>query len=457
MAKSRIFLFEQEKIPAAVLSLSLPTIVSNLVTVVYSLADTFFVGLLNNPVQTAAVSLAAPVLLAFNAVNNLFGVGASSMMSRALGAHDFKTMHQSSAFGFYGALAAGLLFSLLAFVFINPLFAMLGASGETVLPTGRYLLWTVLIGAAPSILNVVMAYLVRAEGATTHAALGTMSGCLLNIILDPFFILPGFLNMGAEGAALATLLSNCFAVGYFLVYIYAKRGQTHVSIRLKDFTLHKKIVSGVCSVGIPASIQNLLNVASQMLMNNLAAGYGTTAVAAMGIATKAAMVPMYISQGISQGVMPLVGYAYGAKNAPRFKEAVLFTIKFALIVLFSAMALFELFPGTIVSFFINNEPTVEAGSRLIRGLALAIPFLATDFLAVGVFQAVGQGSKALFMAIMRKVVLEIPAMLLLNWLVGLYGLGYSQFCAEFVMAFLGLFLLMRFYKKWRASLGVCTK
>ncbi len=162
MKQDRTYLFESESIPKAVFALSVPTAAASLVTVLYSLADTFFVGLANDPIQTAAVSLAAPVLLAFNAINNLFGVGASSMMSRALGARDLKTVARSSSFGFYGSLFCSLIFSLLTLVFIEPLLYMLGASTATYQPTGRYLLWTVIVGATPAILNVVMAYLVRA-------------------------------------------------------------------------------------------------------------------------------------------------------------------------------------------------------------------------------------------------------------------------------------------------------
>ena len=204
-------LFEKIPVPKAVMKLAVPTIISSLVMVIYNLADTYFVGILNDPVQNAAVTLAAPVLLAFNAVNNLFGVGSSSMMSRALGRKDYDTVRRSSAFGFYCALVSGILFSVFFTLFQTPLLWLLGADSGTAAATGEYLKWTVSFGAAPAILNVVMAYLVRAEGASLHASLGTMSGCLLNIVLDPVFILPWGLNMGAAGAGLATFLSNCVA------------------------------------------------------------------------------------------------------------------------------------------------------------------------------------------------------------------------------------------------------
>ena len=187
---SKAYLFESMPIPKAVMSLFLPMVVTSLVTIVYSLADTYFVGMLNDPIQNAAVTLAYPVLLAFNAVNNLFGVGTSSMMSRSLGAGDHERVRSSSAFGFYGALFSGLLFSLLCTVFKIPLMGLLGADSTTWAATEQYMFWTVTCGAMPAILNVVQGQMVRSEGSALHASIGTMSGCILNIILDPIFILP---------------------------------------------------------------------------------------------------------------------------------------------------------------------------------------------------------------------------------------------------------------------------
>ena len=265
---SKIVLFEKTPIPKAVAKLAVPTVLSSLVMVLYNLADTYFVGMMNDPVKNAAVTLAAPVLLAFNAVNNLFGVGSSSMMSRALGRKDYDTVYRSSAFGFYSALLCGILFSLLCTLWKTPLLSLLGADEKTVSATGAYMLWTVTCGAVPAILNVVLAYMVRAEGASLHASIGTMSGCLLNIVLDPIFILPQGLHMGAAGAGLATFLSNCVACLYFLILIFKKRGKTFVCLNPVMFRWKKAIVLGVCGVGIPAAIQNLLNVTGMTILNN---------------------------------------------------------------------------------------------------------------------------------------------------------------------------------------------
>lgn len=438
-------LFENYSIPKAVAVLTVPTILSSLVMVIYNIADTYFVGLLNDPIQNAAVTLAAPVLLAFNAVNNLFGVGSSSVMSRALGRKDYNMVRQGSAFGFYCALCSGILFSILCLLFQNPLLRLLGTDSVTFEATRGYLRWTVLMGAVPSILNVVFAYLVRAEGASLHASMGTMSGCFLNILLDPIFIMPWGLGLGAAGAGLATFISNCVACLYFLILLFVKRKSTLVCILPKMFSLRKDLVIGVCSVGIPASIQNLLNVTGMTILNNFTAGYGSDAVAAMGIAQKIQMIPMQIALGSSQGIMPLVSYNYASGNRKRMKDAILFVTKvmmsFMLVVVLGGI----FGSGTLIHIFIDNENVIKHGTILLRGLMLALPFLCMDFMAVGVFQAIGAGKRALIFALLRKIVLEIPAIIILNAIVPLYGMAFAQFVAEFVLAIAAIIMLKNIF------------
>lgn len=445
--QKKIELFERMPVPNAVMKLAVPTILSSLVMVLYNLADTYFVGMLNNPIENAAVALAAPVLLAFNAVNNLFGVGSSSMMSRALGRRDYETVYKSSAFGFYCSIICGIIFSLLCTIFAQPLLSLLGADAETAASTAAYMKWTVTFGAAPAILNVVMAYLVRAEGASLHASLGTMSGCLLNIILDPIFILPWGLNMGAEGAGLATFLSNCVACIYFFVLLWFKRGNTYVSINPKMFRLQKNIVLGIFGVGIPASIQNLLNVTGMTVLNNFTSAFGADAVAAMGIVQKINMVPMQISMGISQGIMPLISYTYASRNIQRMKKTLMFTIKIALGFSIVVAAGYYIGAPNLIRLFMDNPDIVGYGTRFLRGFCLGLPFLCMDFVAVGVFQAAGLGRNALIFAILRKVVLEIPALFILNALFPLYGLAYAQFTAELILATAAVVVLVRLFKK----------
>lgn len=442
----KTILFEQAPIPKAVMTLGIPTVISSLVMVIYNLADTYFVGMINDPIQNAAVTLAAPVLLAFNAINNLFGIGSSSMMSRALGQKDYKTVYKSSAFGFYCSLICGVLFSLVYTIFHQPLLAILGAVPENAAATGEYLKWTVSCGAAPAILNVVMAYLVRAEGSSLHASIGTMSGCLLNMFLDPIFIMPWGFNMGAAGAGLATFLSNCAACVYFFVLLFIKKGKTYVCINPRMFGFSRSIVYGVCAVGIPASIQNLLNVTGMTVLNNFTSSFGSDAVAAMGICQKINMVPLQVTLGMSQGIMPLVSYNYASGNRKRMKDTIFFTAKLSLSVLVIITGLYYLNAGNLVSLFMNNDVIIAYGSRFLRGLCLTLPFLCMDFLAVGVFQACGMGKKSLVFAILRKIILEIPALIILNYFFPLYGLAYAQPLAEVILAIAAILVLRKMFQ-----------
>ena len=439
-------LFERTPVSRAVMMMSIPTIISSLVMVIYNLADTYFVGMLGDPVQNAAVTLAAPVLLAFNAVNNLFGVGSSSLMSRALGQKKLDVVRQGSAFGFWCAVGSGLLFSLGYTVFRVPLLAALGADRVTVEATGAYLHWTVTFGAAPAILNVVMAYLVRAEGSALHASVGTMSGCLLNILLDPVFILPWGLDMGAAGAGCATFLSNCAACCYFFVLLFVRRGRTYVCISPRQLRLRREIVAGVCGVGIPSSIQNLLNVTGMTVLNNFTSAYGAQAVAAMGISHKVSMVPMQVAMGFSQGIMPLVSYNYGSGNGRRMKDVFFYASRISLGIIATVSLCYYFFSQEVVTLFMKDPEIVAYGGRFLRGMCLGLPFLCMDFLAVGVFQACGFGKKALLFAILRKIVLEIPALIVLNWLFPLYGLAYAQCTAEVVLATAAIIVLAALFR-----------
>ena len=450
----KTYLFEEAPLFKACTSLAVPTVVSSLVTVLYNLADTYFVSLLDNPVENAAVTLAAPVMLAFYAVNNLFGVGSSSLMSRSLGCRDYDTVAKSSAFGFYCALFSGLLFSALCLIFRSPLLTLLGTDAETRTATDEYMFWTVCLGAAPTILNVVMAYLVRAEGSSLHASIGTMSGCLLNIALDPIFIMPWGFNMGAEGAGLATFISNCIACGYFFVLLAVKRGKTYVCIDIRRLSFEGRIVRSVCGVGVPAAIQNLLNVTGMTLLNNLTRPFGADAIAAMGICQKLTQVPMFAALGTSQGVMPLVSYNYSSGNIRRMKGGVKIALAAALAIMLFVTTLYCVFPAAFIRLFMKDADVVAYGSRFLVGLALAQPLMSVDFMCVGLFQAVGLGTGSLIFAVLRKIALEIPALIVLNRLFPLYGLAYAQLFAELVLAVAAVFVMRWIFRRLESGRGL---
>ncbi len=447
LSSDKIELFESLKVSRAVAKLAVPTVVGSLVMILYNLTDTFFVGMLDDPIETTAVTLIAPLILLFNAVNNLFGVGTGSMMSRALGQKDYESVKRTSSFGFYAALLSGLFFSIASLLFRDPILQLLGSGEADRQATVAYMKWTVLFGATPAILNVVLGNMVRSEGCALHATVGTVSGCLLNILLDPFFILPRYLGLGAEGAGLATCLANSAACLYFFAYMLLKRKSSFVNASPSYAIPGRRIVKEVFGVGIPAAIQNILNVSGMTILNNRMAFYGAEAVSAMGIAHKIAMLPMYVSMGIGQGIMPLVGYNYASGNKQRIRDTLFFTIKISGVLVLLIAGSFLAFPRAIMQTFMENKLVVDYGSAFLRGLSFASPFLAMDFLAVGVFQACGLGKYSFRFAIARKILLEIPAILLLDLLFPMYGIAYSQLIAESVLAVFAVILLRRIIRE----------
>ena len=213
------------------------------------------------------------------------------------------------------------------------------------------------------------------------------------------------------------------------------------------FRFRKAITLGILAVGVPAAIQNLLNVTGMTVLNNFTSAYRADAVAAMGIAQKIYMVPLYIALGLGQGIMPLISYNYASGNTERMKKLLLFSLKIAVAFMVMVSVGYYFGAGTLITAFMKNEVIVQYGTSFLRGLCLGIPFLCIDFLAVGVFQACGLGKEALIFAILRKIVLEIPALYLLNILFPLYGLAYAQLIAELILSVTAAIVLIRLFKK----------
>lgn len=439
---SREDLFENIPVWNAIFTLTIPMIISSLVSMLYNLADTYFVGMLRDPLQNAAVTLAAPAMTLFYAVTNLFGIGASSLMSRAMGMKEHEKVKKASATGMYFGLFFAVLLTVITLVFNHQTLNILGTDASTYEATKNYMFWTVCMGSVPAIMNILFGYLLRAEGQSMHAGIGVMSGCALNIILDPFFILPWGLNMGAAGAGLATFISNCVALSYFLVLLYRQRGKTGVSLNPAYFTLSKDILADIFIVGVPGVFQNLLNVASMTLLNNIIAGYGANAVASIGIASKINQLPIQIIFGFTQGVMPLIGYNYAAKNYPRMKEGIRKTCIVTMTSLFAIMLLFNLAGQGIIRIFMDNDEIVKIGAKFLSGFGISLPFMCLDFLVVGISQSFGMGKHALAFSFLRKLAFEIPFILLLNRFVGLFGVAYAQCSAEICMAVIAAFVFV---------------
>jgi multidrug efflux pump len=422
--ESKISVFQNASIPKAVASLAIPTVISQLVTMIYNLADTFFVGQMGDPNKVAAVSLVFPAFTMLNAIANLFGVGGSSVISRFLGAKKPEQARRTSAFCIYATIVVTALFSLATLVFKAPLLRLLGANADTEEFASMYLLWVLIIGGVPTVLGILFGHIVRSEGGARQASIGMSLGGILNIVLDPIFIFP--LGMGVEGAAIATMISNCVTVAYFLCYLYRIRGRTIISLDPRKITLQKEVVASVTSVGLPASLHTLLSLTSNTVLNNLASAYGSAALAAAGIVKKIDMIPMNVTTGISQGVLPFIGYNYAAKRFDRVKKINGFTRLIAVAFSLLCIAAFELWAEKIVGFFIADGETIRLGAAFLRVLCLTTPMMAISYMITTMFQATGQGKRALAISVFRKATVDVPLMFLINRLVPLYGLFWVQ-------------------------------
>lgn len=433
-------MFENSPIWSAIFTLTVPMIISSIVAMVYNLSDTYFVGALNDPVQNAAITLAAPAMTLFYGVTNLFGIGASSLMSRSMGLKDTDKVRRASATGAYLSFFCALILTTVTLVFRSETLHILGTTSLTYDATSDYMFWTVSLGAVPSIMSIVFAYLIRAEGRSMQASIGQISGCLLNIILDPFFILPWGLNLGAEGAGLATFLANCIACTYYLGLIIKEKDNSYVCLNPSYVTLRKVVLSEIFNVGIPGVFQNVLNVISMTVLNNIVAGYGESAVASVGIASKINQLPIQIVFGFTQGVMPLIGYNYASKNYGRMKEAIRKTYILTISSLMFLVVSFNVFGTQIIRFFMDNAEITRMGAYFLSGFGISLPFMCIDFMLVAISQAFGMGKYALAFSFIRKLAFEIPLIFLLNFIGGIRGIAYAQCTTEILMAVISVFV-----------------
>lgn len=324
--KNSMEIFHKGPVSQAVFKNALPAMAAMLMVLVYNLADTFFIGQTHDALQVAAVSLATPVFLIFMAVGTVFGIGGTSVISRALGEGKEDYAKKVCAFCMWSCIAAGVVMAALFLIFINPILSLIGASSDTWDLAKTYL--TIVACSGPFVLiSNCYTNVIRAEGKSGSAMMGQLLGNLFNVILDPVMIL-GF-GWNIAGAAIATVIGNVIGAWYYIGYFLRKKSS--LSIRRKDFTVKNKVCSSVLAIGIPAALGSLLMSVSQIIINSQMAEYGDMAVAGMGVAMKVTVITGMICMGLGQGIQPLLGYCAGAKLWKRFKDVFKFSAVFALI------------------------------------------------------------------------------------------------------------------------------
>ncbi len=427
--KNKISLEDFNSMPVsqAVMKNALPAMITMLMFLVYNLADTLFIGMTNDPYQVAAISLCMPLFMLFTAFANIFGMGGTSVISRAAGEGRHEYIKKVSSFCTWTGAGLGVIIAAIYLLFSSPILHMLGASSNTLIFAQRYL-QIIAVSGPFALLSGIFSKMLMADGQPKKAMMGSTLGNLLNVILDPIFIL--IFHWDITGAAAATLVSNIFAAGYYIFYFRKYKNQSALSINIKNYSAKNKICSDILAIGIPAALGALTMGVSTMFINKLMASYGDMALAGIGVAAKITMITGMICMGIGQGVQPLLGYSIGAGDSRRYHETLRFSLIYALIVGAVMTLVCYLFTGQIVGAFLTDENAYTYAFKFGR------IFLTTSFL-FGIFyvlvnslQAMGAALPALIVNLSRQGIIFIPTMYALNSFIGINGIAWAQPAAD---------------------------
>ena len=455
MAKDNIKIFSTYSIPKAVGALAVPSMLGMLINIVYNLADTFFVGQTGDKNQVAAVSVSMPLFLFFLALGNLFGVGGCAFISRSLGEGKRDKIKTISSFCIYSGLGIGAVIAVVMLIFRRPMLLVAGATEATIDFAGDYLFW-VLIGSPFVVTSIVACNLIRGEGAAKDSMIGMVIGQVVNIILDPVFILssgdklfslclPFGFGMGVAGAAIATVLGNVVSVLYFLIYFL--RGKSILSITPKRFSAKNGIAKGVISVGTPAAMNNVLMSLSNIVVNMFLVKYGESAIAAMGVAMKANLLVVMLQIGLAQGIQPLIGYCYGAKEYGRMKKGIRFGMMCNVIIGASVTVFYLLYRQQVIRMFIDNADVVDYGVKMLTALMSPGVVLGIMFIINFAFQGMGKGVQSFILAAGRQGLIYLPMLFIMDKFVGLEGLVWAQPVADVVCIVISVVMFLSTMKK----------
>lgn len=451
VSSAREDVFAKLPVPAALRKMIIPAISSQLIVLIYNMADTFFVGQTNNPYMVAGTSLILPVFNITLCLAGLAGIGGGSLISRLLGQGKEEEARRVSAFSLYLGLTISALFAVGIAVFMEPVLGLLGAGENTYEYARQYALCVIVTGGVPTVLSNVLANLIRSIGRSKEASAGIILGGVLNIALDPLFMFV-LLPEGHEvlGAGLATCLSNCTALVFFVVVLLRMGRDSVVTFSPRVGLPRGESVLAIFGVGVPSAITTFLFDLDYVILDKLMVSYDDLALAAVGIVLKVERFPLNVGIGICQGMLPLVAYNYSAGNKQRMEDIIRLARKLGLTIAGISIALYELFAVQFAHLFISDAQTVGLASQFLRIRVLATPLMFLCFFTVYMFQAFGKGRISLFLGVTRWLVLNIPMLFLLNAVFGMFGIVWSQVTAD------TLAMLLSFYVYWKYRPAVGT-
>ncbi len=430
-------------------SLSVPTIISMLVTTFYNMADTVFVSRLGTQ-ASGAVGVVFALMSIIQAIGMTLGMGSGNFVSRLLGAREDEKANQVLSTTFFTALGIGGLLFIGGISFLAPFMRLLGAT-ETILPYAKEYGGIILFGAPIMAASFVMNTNLRAEGNAALGMRGIVVGALLNVILDPILIF-GF-KMGIKGAAIATVFSQLVSFGILLSFYIRKK--SILTLSLSSVRFEGWIYRDVIATGMPAFYRQGLASISMVFLNKGAAPFGDSAIAAMTIVARTMQFMGSALIGFGQGFQPVAGFSWGAKRLDRMEGAFKFSLIVGVIGFFIIGALGFIFAPSIMRLFIQSDPeVVRIGALAMRLQSLLMPFQAVNIIISMLFQSVGQSTQASFTALSRQGLFFIPAILIMPPICGILGIQLSQPIADFLTFIFSLFLFAYF---WRRKEDICKR
>lgn len=442
MEDKKIVLLRDEKVSKAILKLSIPMVMGMMIQVLYNLVDTYFIGMLNDPNQLAAANISLPVFMMLMAISGIIGSGSSSYISRCIGNKDYEEANKTISIA-TGILIIMSIIVMIGGIFMSPGIARgLGANDATFDYTYKYVL-IMFIGSIPVMCSYALGQLLRSEGNIIQSVIGLTLGTVVNIVLDPILIFVFKLEIG--GAAIATVIGQMATLIYF-TYAFLK-GKTTLKINLKKFKYDKDIFKEIFTIGVPASLNQMLMGVATVIANNIAVEYGTLTVAGMGVAMKIMTIGTFVFMGFSAGCQPLVGYNYGCGNIPRVKEIIKKGIIITSIIGISLALIFGVFANSLIGFFASDAEVINKGAIILRALIISLPFVGGQMVSTTAAQSMGKVIVAFILSISRQGILYMPLLVVLNKLFGFSGFIYAQPITDAVMIIFSSILLFRVMSK----------
>lgn len=451
---SKTKIFEDYPIGKAFISLVTPTIISQIIMIIYNYADAWFLGRTENADAVAALAVVMPVFIILNAIACLFGIGGSSLIARCLGRKEPDKAKAVFAFSVWGSILSAIIYSIIILVFAKPIIYLVGGTDATYKYIYDYALITIVIGSIPTILNNVFGHLVRSVGGAKEASIGMGLGGVLNIVLDPLFMFV-LLPSGYEivGAALATMLSNVASCVFFIIYVLKHKEITVFTLNPKDVSFKYSIPKEVLFIGFPAALSTALAmvsniVANKLVINAVSESLQSPVVGGLGAAKRINTLAFNICMGITQGMLPFIAYNYAAKNSKRMNKGIIYMFVVAVGFSLVAITFFQIFTKQLVTFFVPGQPdTIRYGVDFLHIIEVAVPLCSICFATNTVFQATGKKFESFILSILRKGVLDIPLMYVLCNKIGELGVLWATPIAEALSVFVAIGLLIPFLIK----------